>query len=133
MLVTDNIRRRPLHQTGLLSDKCICAVVHCGESARPYRTEYLDLGFAYRQVLQADGLRITLPQWIHLGKVVGLVLVTSGKLSQPYGLASQDALRSLSSPDLLPASAPNAVRLAKLGWLARPSLEGSDGPLLPRT
>jgi hypothetical protein len=45
------------------------------------------LGSPYRQVLQADGLRITLQRWTHVGKVVYLVLIKGGKLPRPCGAA----------------------------------------------
>ena len=63
----------------------------------------------YRQVLQADGLRITLFWWIHVGKVVGLVVVKGGKLPRPCGLTSPDlTMNFVVVPRLAPLQAVGA-------------------------
>ena len=54
--------------------------------------------------MQADGLRITLQWWIHVGKVVNLVLTKGGKLPRPCGAAFMGVMITLSSNRNVPAS-----------------------------
>ena len=54
--------------------------------------------------MQADGLRITLQWWIHVGKVVNLVLTKGGKLPRPCGAAFMSVMITLSSNRNVPAS-----------------------------
>lgn len=61
MLETDNSHTRLPDQIGRLLGRYTCAVVHWAQSAGLYPTKHAEeVGVAYRQVLQADGLRITL-------------------------------------------------------------------------
>lgn len=121
MLVIDSIHMRPLDQTALLLDRCTCAVVLLDKLATPCRTPVTGryrASLTYRQVLQADGLRITLFWWIQVGKVVGLVLVEGGKLPRPCGLTSPNmTMNFVVVPKMSPLQPSKGRLKPNRGWL----------------